>query len=135
MEFIKATYHENLKTVEYEAADGTRLFKTGGTLNWRFNNPGSLMPSKNTSHQPGRIGIGLVHNPSANKFSIFSSIKAGTVAKRMLLKNKYKDCTVSQMAHKFAPKEGDNDPVAYSIYILSKAGVSPTTKVDRKSVV
>jgi hypothetical protein len=39
MRFVKATYHLETKTVEYEAGDGTRLLKTAGTLNWRFNNP------------------------------------------------------------------------------------------------
>lgn len=53
MRFIKATYHLETKTVEYEAGDGTRLLKTAGTLNWRFNNPGNIMALPDASKQKG----------------------------------------------------------------------------------
>lgn len=133
MEFIKATYHESLKTVEYETENGTRFFKINGNLNWRFNNPGNLKPSQDPSRQPGRIGVGLVHNPSANRFAIFSSIKAGATAKRMLLRSKYKNSTISEMMSVYAPKEDHNDPVAYSNFIISQSGVSPTSKISELS--
>ena len=63
MRFVKATYHLETKTVEYEAGDGTRLLKIAGTLSWRFNNPGNIIALPDASKQKGRIGAGTVYNP------------------------------------------------------------------------
>lgn len=126
MRFIKATYHESTKTVEYESPDGSRLLKTGGTLNWRFNNPGNIISAGN---QPGKIGVGIVHNPNENKFSIFSSMEMGESAKRILLKRKYGSFTVPEMMKKYAPEDDHNDPVAYANYIMKESGVTKDQKV------
>jgi len=83
MRFINAIYHASTKTVEYEASCGTRLLKTGGSLNWRFNNPGNLISVKN---QPGKIGVGVVNNPGKHSFAIFHSIEAGEKAKKICLR-------------------------------------------------
>ena len=126
MRFIKAVYHASIKTVEYEASCGTRLLKTGGSLNWRFNNPGNLISVKN---QPGKIGVGVVYNPEKHLFAIFSSIEVGEKAKKTLLKKKYSDYTIPDMMKKYAPGNDGNDPDAYARFILSESGVSKDEKV------
>lgn len=126
MRFIKATYHASIKTAEYESENGTRLLKSGGTLNWRFNNPGNLISVKN---QQGKIGVGVVYNPSKHSFAIFSSIVEGENAKRFLLKKKYKDYTIPEMMKKYAPGNDGNDPEAYANFIMSKSGVTKDEKV------
>lgn len=126
MRFLKATYHASTKTVEYEAACGTRLLKTGGTLNWRFNNPGNLISAKN---QPGKIGVGVVYNPDKHSFAIFSSVDAGENAKSSLLKRKYNDYTIPDMMKKYAPGNDSNDPDAYANFIMSESGVTKNEKV------
>ncbi|EGT0661652.1 TIGR02594 family protein [Citrobacter werkmanii] len=126
MRFVKATYHASTKTVEYEAASGTRLLKTGGTLNWRFNNPGNLISAKN---QPGKIGVGVVYNPGKHSFAIFSSVEAGEHAKNSLLKRKYNDYTIPDMMKKYAPGNDSNDPDGYANFIMSESGVTKDEKV------
>ena len=126
MRFINAIYHASTKTVEYESSNGTRLLKTGGSLNWRFNNPGNLISVKN---QKGKIGIGVVYNPDKHSFAIFSSIEAGDNAKRSLLKRKYKDFTIPEMMKKYAPGNDGNNPEAYANFIMSESGVAQGEKV------
>lgn len=126
MRFINAIYHASTKTVEYESSNGTRLLKTGGSLNWRFNNPGNLISVKN---QQGKIGIGVVYNPDKHSFAIFSSIEAGDNAKRSLLKRKYKDYTIPEMMKKYAPGNDGNNPEAYANFIMSESGVAQREKV------
>ncbi|HDR2353049.1 TPA: TIGR02594 family protein [Enterobacter roggenkampii] len=126
MRFINAIYHASTKTVEYESSNGTRLLKAGGSLNWRFNNPGNLISVKN---QKGKIGIGVVYNPDKHSFAIFSSIEAGDNAKRSLLKRKYKDFTIPEMMKKYAPGNDGNNPEAYANFIMSESGVAQGEKV------
>ncbi len=126
MRFINAIYHASTKTVEYESSNGTRLLKTGGSLNWRFNNPGNLISVKN---QQGKIGVGVVYNPDKHSFAIFSSIDAGENAKRSLLKRKYKDYTIPEMMKKYAPGNDGNNPEAYANFIMSESGVAQGEKV------
>lgn len=126
MRFIHAIYHASTKTVEYESLNGTRLLKTGGSLNWRFNNPGNLISVKN---QSGKIGVGIVYNPDKHSFAIFSSIEAGDSAKRSLLKRKYKDYTIPEMMEKYAPGSDGNNPEAYADFIMSESGVAKGEKV------
>lgn len=130
MKFVKATYHLETKTVEYEAVDGTRLLKTAGTLNWRFNNPGNIMALPDASKQKGRIGAGTVYNPKENTFAIFSSIEAGEREKCALLKRKYRNNTISEMMSQYAPETAGNDPVAYSNFIISESGVEKDKKIS-----
>ncbi|HAT1613316.1 TPA: TIGR02594 family protein, partial [Raoultella planticola] len=126
MRFINAIYHASTKTVEYESSSGTRLLKTGGSLNWRFNNPGNLISVKN---QQGKIGVGVVYNPDKHSFAIFSSIEAGDNAKRSLLKRKYKDYTIPEMMKKYAPGNDGNNPEDYADFIMSESGVAKGEKV------
>ncbi|WHP78807.1 LysM peptidoglycan-binding domain-containing protein [Edwardsiella anguillarum] len=126
MRFINAIYHASTKTVEYESSCGTRLLKAGGSLNWRFNNPGNLISAKN---QPGKIGVGVVYNPEKHSFAIFSSIEAGENAKSSLLKRKYKGYTIPDMMKKYAPGNDGNDPDAYANFIMSESGVTKDEKV------
>lgn len=130
MRFVKATYHLETKTVEYEAGDGTRLLKTAGTLNWRFNNPGNIMALPDASKQKGRIGAGTVYNPKENTFAIFSSIEAGEREKCALLKRKYRNNTISEIMSQYAPETAGNDPVAYSNFISSESGVAKDKKIS-----
>ncbi|HEW9968027.1 TPA: LysM peptidoglycan-binding domain-containing protein [Enterobacter cloacae] len=130
MRFVKATYHLETKTVEYEAGDGTRLLKTAGTLSWRFNNPGNIIALPDASKQKGRIGAGTVYNPKKNTFVIFSSIEVGEREKCALLKRKYRDHTISDMMSQYAPETAGNDPVAYANFISSESGVAKDKKIS-----
>ncbi len=130
VKFITATNHQNKKTVEYEADDGSILLKIGGDLSWRFNNPGNLIASKDISKQPGRIGIGTVNNPNKHDFAIFASYKDGINAKKLLLKGKYGSSTIDEMIAKYAPKSDGNDPKGYADHIINYSGASRAQKIS-----
>ena len=114
--FIRAIYHPDLLTVEYIDANGDHLLRSGGTIAWRFNNPGNLRPgSKYKLH----IGDGTT---KSGKFLIFPTVEAGRAEKKGLLLRKYKDDSVAQMMEKYAPRS-ENDTNQYldihiNIFIL-----------------
>lgn len=100
MAYIKATYYEEKKTAVYEADDGSLLVRRGGSVSWRFNNPGNIVAAgKKNSNQPGRIGVGVVHNPDEYHFAIFATNEDGEKAKRKLLRGKYANYTIPKMGN------------------------------------
>ena len=54
--FIAATFDKPTLTVDYVADDGSHLLRSGGTIAWRFNNPGNIRPAKTNASL--RIGTG-----------------------------------------------------------------------------
>lgn len=115
--FIKASYNEKLKTVEYVADNGDRLLRKGGTIAWRFNNPGNLRPGSKY-----KLHIGQGHTASG-VFLIFPTPEAGREEKKGLLLRKYKEDTISQMLYTYAPPS-ENDTEGYINSICKKTGFS-----------
>lgn len=115
--FIKASYNEQTKTVEYIADNGDRLLRSGGTIAWRFNNPGNLRPgSKYKLH----IGQGRT---ASGVFLIFPSPEAGREEKRGLLLRKYKGESIATMLYIYAPPI-ENDTERYISSVCRKTGLS-----------
>lgn len=124
--FISATYHPDILTVEYVAENGDHLLRSGGTIAWRFNNPGNLRPgSKYTLH----IGKGKT---KSGVFLIFPTTEAGRTEKKGLLLRKYKDDSVTQMMELYAPRI-ENDTDKYVDYITAKSGIDKEAIVGRLS--
>lgn len=115
--FIKASYNENLKTVEYVADNGDRLLRKGGTIAWRFNNPGNLRPGPKY-----KLHIGQGHTASG-VFLIFPTPEAGREEKKGLLLRKYKENSISQMLYTYAPPS-ENDTEGYINSVCKKTGFS-----------
>ena len=65
--FIKASHDRKTLTVQYVSDNMDILLRSGGTIAWRFNNPGNMRPKKNSVY-PGQIGIG---DTVSGKFVIF----------------------------------------------------------------
>ena len=55
--FVKASHDKSTKTVQYVCDNGDILLRSGGTIAWRFNNPGNMRP-KGKGTYPGQIGVG-----------------------------------------------------------------------------
>ena len=124
--FINAIYHPELLTVEYIDANGDHLFRSGGTIAWRFNNPGNLRPgSKYTLH----ISKGQTKSGS---FLIFPTAESGRAEKKGLLLRKYKDDTVAQMMELYAPRT-ENDTDKYISYITTKSKIGKDAVVGKLS--
>lgn len=114
--FINAIYHPDILTVEYVAENGDHLLRSGGTIAWRFNNPGNLRPgSKYTLH----IAQGTT---KSGAFLIFPTVEAGRTEKKGLLLRKYKNDNVAQMMERYAPRI-ENNTDKYLDYITTRSGV------------
>lgn len=124
--FTSATYHPDILTVEYVAENGDHLLRSGGTIAWRFNNPGNLRPgSKYTLH----IGQGTT---KSGAFLIFPTAEAGRTEKKGLLLRKYKNDSVAQMMELYAPRT-ENDTDKYVDYITTQSGVGKEAIVGKLS--
>lgn len=101
-------------------ADGKGFVRKGGTIAWRFLNPGCLRDS------PYKCAI-LSTEPNGD-FAVFDSQEKGRFAIRFLLENaeKYRNNTPRQAIPKYAPKK-ENNTQKY-IRDLSRQGVD----VDKK---
>ncbi|WP_124950422.1 TIGR02594 family protein [Sulfuriferula thiophila] len=115
--FINAIYYPDILTVEYIADNGDHLLRSGGTIAWRFNNPGNLRPGSKYTLQ---IGKGKT---KSGEFLIFPTVEAGRAEKKGLLLRKYKGDTIIQMMKQYAPPS-ENDTAKYTDYITTKSGLS-----------
>lgn len=140
--FISAKYHVSTLTVDYAGSDGTHLLRTGGTIAWRFNNPGNIRPVDNTKPIMGAIGIGKTSGNGA--FLIFSSYEEGRAQKKALLRRKYNQRTFytmlagipdkhGNMVEGYAPKSDKNDPVSYANSISKHTGLPVETVLSTLS--
>jgi LysM repeat protein len=137
-EFVSAKYNADLLTVDFAANDGSHLLRSGGTIAWRFNNPGNLRTAKKGVPILGAIGVGKTK--SNGEFLIFASYEEGRAQKKALLRRKFNERTVYTMLagipdkngvlhDGYAPANDKNDPQAYAEVITKPLGVPTTTKL------
>lgn len=122
MKYISAKHNKDSLTVDFIAEDGTHYLRSGGTICWRFFNPGNIRPSKTSVCDSLKIGEGITKNGS---FMIFPDEHTGWTALKILLKVTYADKTVSFVINKIAPKEDNNEPDEYIKTITLKTGAKP----------
>jgi len=116
-QFISAIYDASTLTVDYINNDGSHLLRSGGTIAWRFNNPGNIRPAPTNAKT--RIGIGKT---KSGAFAIFPSYEVGKQEKRALLRRKYNKYTIPQAMEIYAPRS-ENDTDAYTAHILKRTGL------------
>jgi uncharacterized protein (TIGR02594 family) len=139
-EFISAKYDASILTVDYAGDDGTHLLRTGGTIAWRFNNPGNLRPA---GDEPIMGAIGIGQTQGNRSFLIFKSYEEGRLQKKKLLRRVYNERTIytmltgipdpkrpGKMMMGYAPKSDKNDPLAYANAISKHTGLPITTKLS-----
>ncbi|GAB2844861.1 hypothetical protein GCM10027277_11040 [Pseudoduganella ginsengisoli] len=135
--FISAKYDADTRTVDYVGHDGSHLLRTGGTIAWRFNNPGNIRPADDKLIM-GAIGIGTTKRNG--RFLIFASYEEGRAQKKSLLRRVYNDRTIYTMlagvpdkngkiVMGYAPANDNNDPVAYAAAISKHTGLPVTTRL------
>lgn len=140
--FLSAKYNAKILTVDYAAADGSHLLRTGGTIAWRFNNPGNLRPAKAGKPIYGAIGVGKT--TSNGEFLIFASYEEGRAQKKALLRRKYNDRTFytmltgvdngsGKLTGGYAPASDNNDPVKYAAVISERTGLPTSTRLSELS--
>ena len=140
--FISAKYDASTLTVDYAGSDGTHLLRTGGTIAWRFNNPGNIRPAKEGKLIMGAIGIGTTRGNGS--FLIFASYDDGRAQKKSLLRRKFNERTIytmlagipdktGKLVQGYAPATDNNDPVAYANSISEHTGLPTTTTLSSLS--
>jgi LysM repeat protein len=115
--FIAASFDKPTLTVDYVADNGSHLLRSGGTIAWRFNNPGNIRPAKTNASM--RIGTGKT---ASGDFCIFPSYEVGRKAKKELLRRKYNQYTIPESLEIYAPRS-ENDTDAYIEHIIKKTGL------------
>jgi uncharacterized protein (TIGR02594 family) len=137
--FTSAKYDVATRTVDYARSDGKHLLRTGGTIAWRFNNPGNIRPASSGKLIMGAIGIGKTKGNGS--FLIFASYEAGRAQKKSLLRRKYNDRTIytmlagipdknGKLVMGYAPASDNNDPMAYAEAISKHTGLSTDTTLS-----
>lgn len=119
---ISATHHKDKMVVECIAEDGSRLIRSGGSVAWRFNNPGNLRPPE--GHPPkytrNFIGIG---DSASKQFFIFPDYETGREQLKAHLLRKHSKHTIAQAWESYAPRN-ENQTDTYVGYLLKKTGLS-----------
>lgn len=100
-------YDKKSLTAYYETVDGDVLVRKGGSIPWRFNNPGDISYSSDAIYN-GMVG-------AAGGWSVFDNLKSGKKAIRTLLKStKVQKRTIREEINRYAPsKDPRNRTGAY----------------------
>lgn len=95
----------------------------GGTLAWRNNNPGNLLPGT----MPYRNALAI----DRRGLAIFASYEDGWTALRDTLRSRtYSPLTMAEALEKYAPAgHGGNDPVLYADRVRQLTGLDPDRRV------
>ena len=122
MRNINVNYNNSSLTADFIADDGTHYLRSGGTICWRFFNPGNIRPSSSSVCDSLKIGEGKT---KSGKFMIFPDDATGWKALKMLLKLTYKDKTLSNVISLYSPEVDGNNPIEYTKRISMKTGIQP----------
>lgn len=100
--------------VRYEKKSDKHGFThEGGSIAWRFNNPGNLRDGEGSRNACAWIPVR--QKKSKGKFAVYTSLEAGREAQAKLLKTKnYRNKTIDKAIERYAPKEDGNNPVEYA---------------------
>ncbi|WP_428523792.1 DUF2272 domain-containing protein [Roseibium sp.] len=105
------------KQIRYEAPDGSILLKKGGSVSWRYNNPGNITKSTFANNN-GAIGNGT-------KFAIFPYEDVGYKALQTLLSgNSYRNLSLLEAMRRYAPEADNNQPHQYADFLSNLTGIS-----------
>ncbi|MFM0021355.1 TIGR02594 family protein [Paraburkholderia azotifigens] len=116
--FVSATHDKTTLTVQYVADNGDILLRSGGTIAWRFNNPGNMRPP--SKYVTTSIGVG---DSKSGEFFIFPDYDTGRAEKKALLRRKYNNETIASAMEIYAPRS-ENDTDAYIKWICDRTGFS-----------
>lgn len=113
--------------IDVRYSDQTVEHREGGTIAWRYNNPGNLKfgPFAKENHAVGAGDGG---------HSVFPTYQAGEMAMRNLLFTNargYDTLPIIKMVEKYAPSSDGNNPGRYATFIAQRVGVSVDTPINR----
>ena len=108
--------------IKYELPDNSGFIRSGGSIAWRFFNPGNLRGSD--------LQCTTIRTKPNGNFAVFPNAEAGQLALHKLLteNSSYRDLTVRKAVYKYAPPS-QNNTVGY-INKLKNAGVNVNAKLS-----
>ena len=88
--------------IKYQKKDGSGFIRNGGTIPWRFLNPGALRGSS--------LACGTLSTKPNGRFAVFESAEIGKKALHVLLSTNdgYKGKTIAQAIRIYAPSHENN---------------------------
>ncbi|GII91524.1 hypothetical protein [Sinosporangium siamense] len=96
--------------------------RVGGTLAWRNNNPGNLLPGR----LPYRGAVGL----DRRGYAIFRDYEDGWQALRGLLHTRlYSSSTIASALRRYAPRHAGNDPERYASRVRRLTGLDVSRRI------
>ncbi len=112
-------------TIKYELPDNSGFIRSGGSIAWRFFNPGNLRGSD--------LQCTTIRTKTNGNFAVFPDAKTGRLALHKLLSenSSYRDLTVRKAIYKYAPPS-QNNTVGY-INKLRNAGINVDAKLSSLS--
>lgn len=115
--------------INVRMSDGYAYRRSGGTLSWRYNNPGNIKYGR-FARSNGAIGRGW---GSHGGHAVFPTMQAGREAKRILLFTpirKYYNLTLRDALSYYAPRSDGNRPDVYARYVAKRTpGISIYTRL------
>ena len=115
--------------IDVEMADGYQFRRSGGSIAWRYNNPGNI---KYGSFARAHQSIG----PGWHRHAVFPTFEVGKWAKYNLLftnKRKYHRLSILKAMSYYAPSndpQASNSPRTYANYVARHVGVSINTRLQ-----
>lgn len=113
--------------IDVEMSDGFIYRRTGGTISWRYNNPGNIKFGQ-FARMHKAVG------PGWGKHAVFPTYEIGKWAKKQLLFTpirRYYNLSIAETMKYYAPVgDGQNNPAIYSRYVVNRVnGVTLDTKL------
>lgn len=128
---ISATYHANIEVAEFICDDGRHLFRHGGTLPWRINNPGdltALIVGGVPAPKNAKGYVGFAKTKSGRTFLIFPNEQAARDELKANLQRMHGAKTIPEVVPGYAPKH-ENNTQKYINDLLKITGISAEKKI------
>lgn len=118
---VVAVTYEKRATI-YIKKDGTKIKRSGGSPAWRNNNPGNIRKAI-AAHDSSVIG-------TTEEWAVYPDEETGLEAITRLLRSKnYRNLTVKDAIHRWAPWSDGNNPENYTKRVSKMTGLNANAKI------
>jgi hypothetical protein len=126
---IEAVRSFDKGVIEVQYGNGSVEIRSGGSISWRYNNPGNIKFGK-FAKETGAVG------PGDGNHAVYPNLTKGEDAMKHLIFSDargFNTKTILEMLKVYAPAEDGNNPNSYAKFVASRMGVSVNTKINTLS--
>lgn len=112
--------------IDVQYGNGSVERRTGGTISWRYHNPGNIKFAK-FAKEHGAIG------PGDGGHAVFPNFNMGEQAMNDLIFTDvrgFNTKSILEMLSIYAPTSDGNDPAGYAKFVAKRIGVATSTKIN-----